>query len=233
MSSPDITTARLDEQVRRPGRFPRGLSPSAEEEGLYARARVRWLRRCLDELGERPSSLLELGCGCGASTPYFFEELKIRSLVGVDVSREQLAVAEHARTRAEVTYVQLGDYRATESMDLAYAHGVFSGMPVWERPAAAILVFRSLKSGGLFALWENNPWHPGARFGSRHASANGAAMPLNPPTARQLLRGVGFDIVHTTSAFYFPRALSWCRPLEPMLATIPLGEQYMVLARKP
>jgi hypothetical protein len=94
-------------------------------------------------------------------------------------------------------------------------------------------VYRSLKPGGLFAFWENNPWNPGTRLIMSRVSFDRDAITLAPPEARQLLRGVGFDIVHTTSAFYFPRALRWCRVMEPMLAPIPLGGQYMVLARKP
>jgi len=44
---------------------------------------------------------------------------------------------------------------------------------------------------------------------------------------------VGFDIAHTTSAFFFPPGMGWAHGIEPLLAPIPLGGQYMVLARKP
>jgi SAM-dependent methyltransferase len=209
---------------------PRGFD---EDQGYYARERVRWLRRCLDELGERPATMLDFGCGDGLGTPHFFSHLPIRSLLGVDVRRDLLAVAEDAAAHADASYVHLGDYRATESMDLAYTCGAFGRLPWRERTAAAVLVLRSLKPGGLFALWEHNPWSPSTLWNGNGKSTRRAEPAVTPTEARQLLRGVGFDIVHTTSTFYFPRAVSWCRAIEPMLATIPLGGQYMVLARKP
>jgi hypothetical protein len=198
----------------------------------YARGRLRWLRKCLDELGERPATLLDFGGGHGATSSDFFTQLTIRSLVGVEVSSTRDHPAELLGTTDNVTFMHVADYRATASMDLAFTHAVIPRMTERERAAAAVLVFRSLKSGGLFAFWAHNPWNPRSRL-----SANGAsrrpARPLTPPDARRLLRGVGFDIVHTTSTFYFPPMLSWCHPLEPMLAPLPLGSQYMVLARKP
>jgi len=234
MSSPDTRKPKFDASAPRHGAALHEVSlwPS-DGQNYFARGRVRWLRRCLEELGERPATVLDFGCGAGSTTPYFFEELEVRSLVGVEVSRELLAAAERTRAHAQVTYVQLGDYRAAESIDLAYSNSVFHRIPPRERMAAAVLVYRSLKSGGLFAFWENNPWSPGSLLGMLDGAGGRGPATLAAPAARRLLRGVGFDIVHTTSAFYFPRALAWCRPIEPMLASIPLGEQYMVLARKP
>lgn len=234
MASTDTQNTDLDRYASRGvrGNGARLARLLAGQSG-FARGRVQWLRRCLDELGERPSSMLEFGCGSGATVPHFFAELPVRSVIGVEVSRELLAIARGTHTRSEVTWVQLGDYRATESLDLAYTSGVFQRIPPRDRMAAAVLVYRSLASGGLFAFWESNPWSPAARLTTGRASDARRAPALTAPEARRLLRGVGFDIVHTTSAFFFPRALRWCLPLEPMLASIPLGAQYMVLARKP
>lgn len=238
MSSPDTRKPEFDTRVQSGGDALRDASRSAliaptDGKSDFARGRVRWLRRCLEDLGERPATVLDFGCGAGSTTPHFFAELNVRSLVGVDVSREMLAVAERTRTHAEATYVQLGDFRATQSIDLAYANGVFHQIPPREQMAAAVLVFRSLKSGGLFALWEDNPWNPRVRLVMTRAGGQRQAITLTAPAARRLLRGVGFDIVHTTSAFYFTGALRWCRPIEPLLSSLPLGGQYMVLARKP
>ena len=47
------------------------------------------------------------------------------------------------------------------------------------------------------------------------------------------LRRAGFEIVLGDSLFVFPGALAFLRPLEPWLCKLPLGGQYLVLARKP
>ena len=209
-------------------RSGRGGHTLHDGDRYYARGRLRWLRKCLDDLGERPVAMLDFGCSSGVTSADYFAQLRIHSLVGVEVSATSDR-AESLDATARATFVHVADYRATESMDLAFTHDVFPRMSDRDRAAAAVLVFRSLKSGGLFAFWDRNQR---LRLPST-GSSNGRARALAPADARRLLRGVGFDIVHTTSTFVFPRTLTWCRPLEPLLAGLPLGREYMVLARKP
>jgi hypothetical protein len=216
------------EPIGRSGRVEHALH---EGDRYYARGRLRWLRKCLDDLGERPATMLDFGCSNGVPSTDYFAQLHIHSVVGVEVSATRERGDQFLGATERATFVHVVDYRATESMDLAFTHGVIPRMSDRDRAAAAVLVFRSLKSGGLFAFWDRNPWNQ--RFRTSAGSSNGHARALAPADARRLLRGVGFDIVHTTSAFVFPRTLSWCRPLEPLLAGLPLGREYMVLARKP
>jgi predicted TPR repeat methyltransferase len=232
-----MTSVSSDKGIAEGGTGLIGRSGRAEHalhdgDRYYARGRLRWLRKCLDDLGERPVAMLDFGCSSGVTSADYFTQLRIHSLVGVEVSATRNRSAASLGATDGATFVHVADYRATESMDLAFTHGVIPRMPDRDRAAAAVLVFRSLKSGGLFAFWDRNPWNPRLRLTST-GSSNAHARLLAPADARRLLRGVGFDIVHTTSTFVFPRTLSWCRPLEPLLAGLPLGREYMVLARKP
>ncbi len=56
---------------------------------------------------------------------------------------------------------------------------------------------------------------------------------LAPHQARALLRSTGFKIADTNYLFVFPRLLAWFRRLEPYMFRIPIGAQYLVVARKP
>jgi hypothetical protein len=151
--------------------------------------------------------------------------------VAVDVGPERAHTGHLQSADGKAVYVHVSEYRATESADLAFTTDVLERMPPREQSAAAVLMFRSLKSGGLFAAWQTNPWSPMVVPSAK--GSRGRTRGLVPPDARRLLRGVGFDIVHTTSAFFFPRSFSWVHPIESLLAPIPIGGQYMVLARKP
>jgi hypothetical protein len=86
-------------------------------------------------------------------------------------------------------------------------------------------------------VWQANPWSPGVawhdRVVARDESQADGTRALSANGMRRLLRGAGFDIIHTTSPFFFPQSMRWCEPLEPLLAPIQLGGEYMVLARKP
>jgi hypothetical protein len=175
--------------------------------------------------------MVAFGLGRTCATSDFFAYLHVRSLVVVDVGRERPASGELRSADGSASYVHVADYRATESADLAFANGVFDHMGPTDRTAAAVLLYRSLKAGGLLSVWQNNPWSPGAMWGAMDGGPSRGR--ITPGETKRLLRGVGFDIVHTTSAFFFPRGMSWAHGLEPWLSAIPLGGQYMVLARKP
>jgi hypothetical protein len=177
--------------------------------------------------------MLALGWDRGCTSSDFFAYLHIRSLVAVDVGHERARTGELRSADGRATYIHVADYLATESADLAFTNRLFDHMTPTDRTAAAVLIHRSLKAGGLVSVWENNPWAPGTMWGAMPSGARGPSGRVTARETRRLLRGVGFDIVHTTSAFFFPRGMAWAHGLEPLLASIPLGGQYMVLARKP
>jgi len=127
----------------------------------------------------------------------------------------------------------LKNHQPAADFDLAFCNGVFHHIPLSERADAVNHVLRSLKPGGIFALWENNPWNPGTRYVMSKIPFDRDAITLAPPNARKLLHDGGFEILQTDFQFFFPRPLCWFRGLEPLLAKIPLGAQYQVLARKP
>ncbi|MGH7139831.1 MAG: hypothetical protein ACREHD_29175, partial [Pirellulales bacterium] len=94
-------------------------------------------------------------------------------------------------------------------------------------------VYDSLRPGGMFAFWENNPWNPGTRYCMRVNPFDRDALPITPFQARRLLHRAGFAMLQTTYVFFFPRFLRGMRLLESRLSRLPLGGQYLVLARKP
>ena len=92
---------------------------------------------------------------------------------------------------------------------------------------------RALRSGGLLALFENNPWNPGARLVMSRIPFDRDAIMLSPPETTQLVRKAGLIPVRTPkSFFYFPRQLSFLRSAEGILKHLPLGAQYVVMAAK-
>ena len=214
-----------------------GRRPDDSSDAFYWRRRARWLRRCLDDLGERPKHMLILGGDRSPANSELFGNLHIKTLLTIDVARERSRTGALRSADGKATLVHVTDYRASESADLAFAHGVFDRMPEHDRAAAVLLVFRSLAPAGLFAVWQANPRSPGVawqeRRAARDASESDGSRALTARETRRLLRGAGFDIIHTTSPLFFPQSMSWCEPLEPLLAPIQLGGEYMVLARKP
>lgn len=95
------------------------------------------------------------------------------------------------------------------------------------------MLFHSLRPDGLLAFCENNPWNPGARMVMRRCPFDRDALPISPRLARRLLRDAGFSLLRTDFLFVFPRRLRCLRFIEPAVASLPLGAQYLVLCRAP
>ena len=209
-----------------------GLALSGEAKEYFAEHRVRWLKACLGG-SQTGGQCLDFGCGTGSGTPYLMEQLQLDALTGADPSGESLAVARSLYRVGNVDFistVELAQYPGT--FDLAYCNGVFHHIPLEQRKASAELVFRSLKPGGYFAFWENNPWNPMVHVIMSRVSFDADAVLLWPHEARRLLREAGFEIVRTDYCFIFPALLASCRFLEPKLCKLPLGGQYQILGRK-
>ena len=94
------------------------------------------------------------------------------------------------------------------------------------------LVADSLRAGGLFSLWENNPWNPATHYIMSRCEFDADAQMLTASKTRELLRANGFDVVRTDYRFIFPRALRFLRTLEDWVFRAPVGTQYQVLGRK-
>jgi SAM-dependent methyltransferase len=211
----------------------RGLSVSGEDKNYFARGRILWLARCLAGLQKGPRMALDFGCGTGSATPFLLNQLGLYSLLGVDASVRSLAVARRTNDDLRVRFVSLARYRPEGLFDLVFCNGVFHHIAPIDRAAALEIVYSSLRPGGLFAFWENNPWNPGTRYVMRRIPFDRKAITLSPPAARHLLREHGFKVLRTDFLFFFPRFLAWLRPLEFRLARLPLGAQYQILCQKP
>jgi SAM-dependent methyltransferase len=200
-----------------------GLAVSGEDKNYFARGRIAWLASCLRELPEKPRSALDFGCGTGSTTPYLFDLIGVESVLGLDISAKSLDVAQRTCGSERTQFLLFNQYQPSERIDLVYCNGVFHHIPLRGRAAVVNYIYRLLRPGGLFSLWENNPWNPGTRYVMSRIPFDRDAITLTPPEARCLLRASRFEILRTDFLFIFPRVLSWFRCVEPLVARLPLG----------
>lgn len=212
----------------------RGIRLSGEDREYFLRGRVAHLVACLGS-DCRPRRILDFGCGIGDTASHLSQVFPDAEVLGVDSSERAL---EYARSRHGSTRVRFAPTRQLERepelrFDLCYTNGVFHHIAPARRLAAVRSLHRILVPGGSLAFMENNPWNPGTRLVMARIPFDREAIPLSPLEARRLLRAGGFRRCEPLrTLFYFPRALSFLRPLEPLLARLPLGAQYHWLARK-
>ncbi|MEQ8836612.1 MAG: class I SAM-dependent methyltransferase, partial [Lacipirellulaceae bacterium] len=163
----------------------------------------------LERCEGQSAQVLDFGCGVGLATEELNRAFGELDLWGYDPSIQAIARATqqfggaNARFTADETELPAG------TIDLAYTNGVFHHIPPAARANALRIVHNSLKPGGWFAFWENNPWNPGTRFVMSRVPFDRDAVTITPPEARGLLREAGFEIERTDAWFIFPKSLAW------------------------
>lgn len=211
----------------------RGLALAGESRDYFAAERVRRTAESLGPLRAMPAGkVLDFGCGLGHSIPHLRQSFPGATLIGLDVSA---AAIDRARKHhaTDAGFFLSSEYSPLGDQQVVYSNGVFHHIVPAERPRWARFLWEILAPGGFLALWENNPWNPGTRLVMSRIPFDRDAIPVAPAEIRQLLLTAGFEIRATTFHFYFPRALSWLRPLERLALRVPLGAQYCVVATKP
>jgi SAM-dependent methyltransferase len=207
----------------------RGLALTGEGKDYFAEGRVRHLFRALERRGVRPERILDYGCGNGDTLPLLARAFGGAEVAGFEPSRGLL---EEARTRHS-GHRFFDSAESPSGVSLAYANGVLHHVAPAERLTFLGRVRGALAAGGHLALFENNPLNPGTRLVMRRIPFDRDAVPVMPWEASRLLRAAGFEIRARDFLFFFPAFLRALRPLEGRLSALPLGGQYMILARAP
>jgi SAM-dependent methyltransferase len=228
-----MTTTTFDQFARRyDAALNEGLAATGESREFFARRRVEWLRDRLHELATRPRTVMDFGCGVGATSGILREVLEAEVVFGVDISRESLDVARDRCSDQAVTFFMPDEWPRGLEVDLVYCNGVFHHIDPMERPACLSFIHRALGPDGVFALWENNPWNPGTRLVMSRIPFDRDAQLMTSGDAVKLLVEQGFSPLRLDYTFVFPHLLRAFRRLEPRLSAWPIGGQYQVLMRR-
>jgi hypothetical protein len=140
------------------------------------------------------------------------------------------AFARYASDRVRFDVLQGFEACGSRRADLVHLNGVVHHVPREDRPDLFRAVAASVVSGGVVALFENNPLNPGTHLVMARIEFDREAVKVSPWEARRWLRVAHLEPVETGYLFYFPRSLSALRPIERWLSRLPLGAQYGVIA---
>jgi SAM-dependent methyltransferase len=209
-----------------------GLAISGEGREYFAEGRVQWLADCLRRMGSAPSLVVDYGCGTGSTSPLLLDLLHAEKVVGLDPSIRSVEVARRDYGSERMQFFAVQEYQPIGAADLVYCNGVFHHIPPLERGSALQFIQRTLRPGGLFSLWENNPWNPGTRYIMARLPFDRDAIKLDTFESRRLVRSAGLSVLRTDFLFFFPRLLKSLRPIEKFVSALPLGAQYQILSQR-
>ncbi len=232
-TAPDNQSQLFDEYVEDyEAACARGVGLSGESRDYFAERRVAETAHGT-ALPSPVQGVVDFGCGLGHSTPHLLHTFPKASVVGIDTSDGAIASSRRKYGGARVSFEVSRPGLRVGPVDLVYSNGTFHHIEPDARDAEVSCIYGWLRPGGVFALWENNPWNPGTRLVMHRIPFDRDAKTLSYLEAKRLLQRAGFLIDDVTFHFYFPSALKALRPAERYLRHLPLGGQYCVFARKP
>ena len=176
-----------------------GISVSGEKKDYFAQRRIEWLRDCLKFVSAPVTTLMDFGCGTGSSARLFFDILGVENFVGTDQSPKSLEIAQREHESERAQFFLFDEYQPCSQFDLVFCNGVFHHISPKDCAPAVEYILQSLRPGGWFAFWENNPWNPGTRYVMRR-------IPFDRSQTRQLrvsprFRGSKGDGISSEQAF--------------------------------
>jgi SAM-dependent methyltransferase len=213
----------------------KGLRLSGESKEFYARGRLTHLKRRWRAMGRlEVGRIIDYGCGVGDVTRLIAEIFPSAQVLGLDPSARciERARREYATPRLSFATLEGFAYGAAGAADLIHMNGVLHHVAVEQRPQLFAALASLVAPGGLVAVFENNPWNPGARLVMARIPFDRGTRPVSPRETRRRLAAASLRPLETNYLFYFPRVLRVLRPLEPALLHLPLGAQYAVLAAR-
>jgi SAM-dependent methyltransferase len=207
-----------------------GASPD-----LFVAAKARLLVDLAARLLGDPKSLAALDVGCGVGETDRFLEGAFARLHGVDVARDAVAAAAERNAWAGYDAYSPGDPIPVGEgeFDIAFAVCVIHHVPPpdWERFVAEMR--RSVRPGGIVAVFEHNPYNPLTRKAVSDCEFDAEAVLLSRRRTLSLLAGAGLERIESPYILFFPREGERLRKIERGLAWLPFGAQYYVAARRP
>ena len=209
----------------------RSCAISGESPDFYAEQRIEWCLRHLRRYFPI-GTVLDFGCGIGGSIGYFFEILGCSWVIGVEPSVGSLETARRRHPDRNLRLSTPENFVPSGTIPLAFCYGVFHPIPPADRLPALGYIRAALSENGILAFWENNPWNPLVVYSMSLNEFDRNANRLSPLRSVRLLKQAGFRVEFVDYCFFFPHFARGLRALEPALKWLPLGAQYLVLARK-
>ncbi len=206
---------------------------SGTDSFYFAEHKVKEMRRFEED---KELTVLDLGCGDGA-TEFFFNKWFPKFIIaGIDVSSKSIEEAKKKQLKNSTFQVLDTDHIpfANDSFDIVFIAGVLHHIDEYKRQKIVNELFRVLKQNGRLYLFEHNPLNPFTRYLVNTCNFDKGVKLLYSKETNSLLRGSGFKVKNKIYIIFFPRSrffnlFIW---VEKYLRRLPLGGQYYFRATK-
>lgn len=208
------------------------VKASGEKYEFFIQLRVRMMAERVKNHWKEGyvGTLLDYGCGTGATEHYLRQYFPCMSIVGADASQESIRLANMSPL-PDVSYEALVESKGAlpfdgKKFDLAYSNGTFHHIQPGARVEALSELYRVLKVGGLLYVFENNPYNPLTMRAMKANPFDEGMVAVKPCEMKAMGEQAGLVHMATWFYFFFPSCLRYFRKFDDYLAWLPIGAQY-------
>jgi SAM-dependent methyltransferase len=209
----------------------RDAAITGEDFEFFIRLRVGILS---DELrkahASEPESILDFGCGIGATEQVLSRRFPSATIDGIDESPVSIDAARALGVPRTHFHVAAGDTLpfADASFDLIYSNGTFHHIDHAKHPRILSELRRVLRPNGHIFIFENNPLNPLIVRAMRRSPIDQGTKTLFPWYLRRLVAGAPLEARPPRYYVFYPKPLKRLRWTERYLRRVPIGAQYYV-----
>lgn len=206
----------------------RSVLLTGEGAEYFAELKARYLTLVLGP--NFRGKVLDFGCGVGLLSRFLLSCLPGCQLHGYDPSTASLKMVP-LEVAADRKFTS-NENELDSDYDLIVAANVMHHVPRRERQCLILGLEKRLGDTGALAIFEHNPLNPLTRLAVKQCPFDAGVTLLWPQETRKYCTVAGLIPRRRDYITFFPRGLSWFRPLEPELTWCPLGAQYAVVASR-
>ena len=210
------------------------VAVTGEGPEYFAEYKIRQLRQIVDHDRIEVSRICDFGSGIGNSIPFFRRYFPDAALTSSDVSERSLALGRQRYPETGNSLLIEANRIPSESgtFDIVFSACVFHHIPHDEHVMWLKELHRITRHGGLIAIFEHNPLNPLTVHAVNTCPFDENARLILARDLAKRLGAAGWTSPRTRYNLFFPRGLARLRPLEAWLGWLPLGAQYVAVARK-
>jgi SAM-dependent methyltransferase len=204
------------------------VAVSGEDSAYFSEYKALYLKRLLTPTFS--GKILEFGCGIGLLSGFLKKHLPAIRIDGFDVSCDSIQKVNPVLARQG--FFTSDSTRLSRDYQLIVAANVLHHIQRKERQKVIRELADRLVRGGRLVIFEHNPANPATRWVVERCPFDHDAVLLPPSETCGYTNGAGLAVARRDYIVFMPRFLAWLRPVEPSIAWLPVGAQYVVVAQK-
>lgn len=210
------------------------LSLSGESSAFFAEYKATKLKEWFPAYRTKDCAILDFGCGDGLMTFFVKNNFAQATVYGIDPSHESIRNAQKnfsgiafSTNSEEKTDINFPD----NTFDLIFTAGTFHHIPFEKHRGYIQEIFRIVKPGGSFVLFELNPLNPLTVITFKRNPIDFNATMMTPWYSYALSKKMTKNCSIKFYCFY-PHCLQWLRFTEKYMTKIPFGALYAIIGTK-